>query len=193
MSLTLYTNPNSRGRVGEWMLAEVGVPYEKVDLQYGPEGMKTPEYLTVNPMGKVPALVDNGKVVTEAAAVCMYLADAYPQAGLQPTESERANYYRWIVFATATLEQGLAFRALNITLDDKQKTMLGCGDLDVALSTLADHLAHNDYVAGDRFTAADVYVGSQLNFYVRMFKMVPSHPAFEAYLDRVTTRAAFPK
>lgn len=189
MSLTLYTNPMSRGKIAEWMLAEVGVPYEKIELEYG-AAMKTPEFLTLNPMGKVPTLVHNGKVVTEAAAICMYLAEAFPDAQLNPLESERADYYRWMFFAASTLEQGLAFRGAGIALDERQKAQMGCGDSDVAIQALTDHLSRNAYVAGERFTAADVYVGSQLNFFVRMFKMVPTCAVFESYLDRVTTRAA---
>lgn len=191
MSITLYTNLQSRGKITEWMLAEIGVSYDKVELEYGAEGMKSAAYLAVNPMGKVPALVHDGKIITEAAAICLYLADVFPDANLKPLEDERADYYRWMIFAAATLEQGLAFKALNVELDDKQKLMCGCGDFDTALATLAAHLAKNDYVAGKRFTAADVYVGSQLNLFVRMFKMAPTCDAFENYLDRVTARAAF--
>ena len=191
MSITLYTNPQSRGKIAEWMLAEVGVPYEKVNLEYGAEGMKRADYLAINPMGKVPALVHDGKVVTEAAAICLYLADAFPATGLRPEDEERADYYRWTLFAAVTLEQGLAFRALNVALDDKQKLSMGCGDFDTAIQTMAEHLAKNDYVAGHRFTASDVYVGAQLNLFVRMFKMIPTCDAFERYLDRITARPAF--
>lgn len=190
MSLKLYTNPMSRGKIAEWMLAEVGVPYEKIELEYGAP-MKTPEFLALNPMGKVPTLVHDGKVVTEAAAICLYLADAFPDVGLQPLEHERADYYRWTVFAAATFEQGLAFHGAGIVLDERQKAQMGCGDSDAAVQALAAHLSRNAYVAGERFTAADVYVGSQLNFFVRMFKMVPSCAAFDDYLNRVTSRAAF--
>lgn len=189
MSLTLYTNAQSRGLIAQWMLAEVNVPYEKVELAYGAE-MKSPAFLALNPMGKVPTLVHEGRVVTEAAAICMYLAEAFPEADLAPTAEERADYYRWIVFATATLEQGLALRGLSISLDDRQKATMGCGDVDQAIQALADHLAQHSYVAGERFTAADVYVASQLNFFVRMFKMVPTCAAFDGYLDRVTARPA---
>jgi glutathione S-transferase len=189
MALTLYTNPMSRGKIAEWMLAEVGVPYEKIELEYG-AAMKSPEFLALNPMGKVPTLVHDGKVVTEAAAICLYLAEAFPEANLKPLEHERADYYRWTFFASATLEQGLAFRMTGIELDERQKAQMGCGDSECALQTLAEHLSRNAYVAGERFTAADVYVGSQLNFFVRMFKAVPTCEAFEHYLDRVTSRPA---
>ena len=192
MSLTLYTNPMSRGKIAEWMLAEMGIPYEKIELEYGAP-MKSPEFLALNPMGKVPALVHEGKVVTEAAAICLYLAEAFPEANLKPLESERADYYRWTIFATATLEQGLAFHGAGVVLDERQKAQMGCGDSELAVQALADHLSRSAYVAGERFTAADVYVASQLNFFVRMFKMVPTCAAFDAYLDRVTSRVAFSK
>lgn len=190
MSITLYTNPMSRGKIAEWMLAEIGVPYEKIELEYG-AAMKTPEFLALNPMGKVPTLVHDGKVVTEAAAICLYLADVFPEANLKPLDDERANYYRWTLFAAATLEQGFAFHGAGLTLDERQKSNMGCGDLDTAINALAEHLQHNAYVVGSRFTAADVYVGSQLNFFVRLFKMTPTCDAFERYLDRVTSRTAF--
>ncbi|MGL4766515.1 MAG: glutathione S-transferase family protein [Formosimonas sp.] len=192
MSITLYTNPMSRGKIAEWMLAEVGVPYEKVELEYG-VAMKSPEFLALNPMGKVPTLVHDGHVVTEAAAICLYLAQAFPEANLLPIADEAADYYRWTVFAAATLEQGLVIRGVGLELDERQKAQMGCGDVEGAVQALAAHLSRNAYVAGERFTAADVYVGSQLNFFVRMFKMVPSCAAFDDYLNRVTSRAAFSK
>ena len=192
MPITLYTNPMSRGKIAEWMLAEVGVPYEKIDLEYG-TSMKSPEFLALNRMGKVPALVHDGQVITEAAAICLYLAEAFPDAQLAPTADERADYYRGTLFAATTLEQGMAFRGSDIVLDDKQKATLGCGDVEQAIAALAEHLRTHDYVAGARFTAADVYVGSQLNFFVRMFKMIPTCDAFEQYLNRVTARPAASK
>jgi glutathione S-transferase len=182
----------SRGKIAEWMLAEVGVPYEKVVLDYGAP-MKSPEYLALNPMGKVPTLVHGGKVVTEAAAICLYLADVFPEANLAPAPDARADYYRWTLFAAATLEQGMAWRAAGVELSDKQKGSMGCGDVDAAIAALTEHLSKNEYVAGQQFTAADVYVGSQLNFFVRMFKIIPSNDVLEAYLNRLNAREAVSK
>lgn len=188
--LTLYTNPQSRGKITEWMLAEVNAPYEKITLEFGAP-MKTPEYLALNPMGKVPTLVHDGRVVTEAAAICLYLAQAFPDAGLAPTAAEAADYFRWTLFAAAPFEQGFALRALKVPLDERQKMSMGCGEFDSAVKALSTHLAQQPFVAGARFTAADVVVGSSLNYFVRVFKMLDTNPAFDAYLDRISARPAF--
>ena len=139
----------------------------------------------------LPAERSNGSGCRSIPAICLSLADVFPEANLKPLDDERANYYRWTLFAAATLEQGFAFHGAGLTLDERQKSNMGCGDLDTAINALAEHLQHNAYVAGSRFTAADVYVGSQLNFFVRLFKMTPTCDAFERYLDRVTSRTAF--
>lgn len=126
--LVFYTNPMSRGRIARWMLEEVGAPYETVVLEYGTT-MKAPEYLAVNPMGKVPALKHGETVVTECAAICAYLADAFPQAGLAPapTDRMRGPYYRWLFFAAGPVEAATTNASLGVTADAERQQMVGYG------------------------------------------------------------------
>jgi glutathione S-transferase len=194
MSLTLYTNPQSRGRIARWMCEEVkeaaGVVYDAVILDYQTT-MKAPDYLAVNPMGKVPAIVHDGTVVTEAAAICAYLGDAFPDAGLAPASGDAARgpYYRWLFFAAGPLEQAVVNRALGVTQDIDHPRMVGYGSYDAAVNALEGWLGSHDYVTGSRFTAADVYVGSSVGWGM-MFGTIPKRPAFEAYAARVLSRPA---
>lgn len=187
--LTFYTNPMSRGRIARWMLEEVGAPYETVLLDYATT-MKQEPYLSVNPMGKVPAIVHNGHVVTECAAICAYLADAFPKAGLAPATTERADYYRWLFFAAGPLEHAITNRSLGVTPTDAQQRMAGYGSYDLAVDTLEKAVSAHRYFAGDSFTAADVYAGSQVAWGVQ-FGTLPKRAAFEDYLGRVQERAAY--
>lgn len=186
--IDFYTNPRSRGAMARWMLEEIGQPYETHVLDYGTT-MKSPAYLAINPMGKVPAIVHDGQVVTEVAAICAYLAEAFPEAGLAPTASERAAYYRWLFFAAGPLEAAVVNQALGVVVPPDRKGMVGYGSLDDAVAALEGRLAASPYVAGDRFTAADVYVGSQVGWGM-MFKTMPARPAFVAYWDRLKDRPA---
>jgi glutathione S-transferase len=194
MPLTLYTNPQSRGRIARWMCEEVkeaaGVAYDTVILDYQTT-MKAPDYLAINPMGKVPAIVHDGTVVTEAAAICAYLGDAFPDAGLAPASGDAARgpYYRWLFFASGPLEYAVVNRTLGVTQDADRERMVGYGSYDAALNALEGWLGDHDYVTGDRFTAADVFVGSSVGWGM-MFGTIPKRPAFEAYAARVLTRAA---
>jgi glutathione S-transferase len=194
MALTLYTNPQSRGRIARWMCEELkeaaGIDYEAVILDYGTT-MKAPDYLAINPMGKVPAIVHDGTVVTEGAAICAYLADAYPDAGLAPASGDpaRGAYYRWLFFAAGPLEQAVVNRALGVTTDADHPRMVGYGSYDAAVAALEGWFAGHDYVTGGRFTAADVFVGSSVGWGM-MFGTIPRLPAFEAYAARVLTRPA---
>ncbi|MEO1169749.1 MAG: glutathione S-transferase family protein [Pseudomonadota bacterium] len=188
--LTFYTNPMSRGQIVRWMLEEVGVPYEQVLLDYDTT-MKGDEYLAINPMGKVPAIRHNGKVVTECAAICAYLADAFPEAALAPQDdAERADYYRWLFFASGPLEQAIINRTFGFTPDSEQERMAGYGNYDAAVAALGTAVTGRDYICGDRFTAADVYVGSQIDWGVQ-FETLPKTPAFEAYAARLREREAY--
>lgn len=184
--LLFYTHPMSRGRIARWMLEEVGVPYdvELIDWTAKPDG-----FLATNPMGKVPAIVHNGRIVTECAAIIAYLADAFPDAGLAPTATERADYYRWLFFAAGPVEAATANRSLGITPSDEQKTMLGYGDIDRVVSTLKQAVTAHDYIAGDRFTAADVYVGSHISWGMQ-FGALPGCDEFNAYMGRIMERPA---
>lgn len=187
--LVLYTNPRSRGRIVRWMLEEVGEPYRTEIVEYG-EAMKSSAYLAINPMGKVPALVHGDAVVTECAAICAYLADAFPRAGLAPALADRAAYYRWLFFAAGPLEAAVTDRALGVDVPEERRAFVGYGSLTTALDVLEGALDGRNYIAGDSFSAADVYVGSQVLFGLD-FKTMDPRPAFSAYAERLRSRDAY--
>lgn len=188
--LILYTNPMSRGRIARWMLEEVGRPYKTEVLDYA-STLKAPAYLAINPMGKVPALRHGDAVVTETAAICAYLADAFPQAGLAPPPGDRlrAPYYRWLFFAAGPIEAASSNKALGVVVPPERERMMGYGNIALALKTLEDAVSREHYLAGDSFTAADLYVGSQIGFGM-MFGMIEKRPAFEQYWQRLSSRPA---
>ena len=186
--LIFYTNPQSRGRIVRWMLEEVGQPYETEIVPY--DRMKDPAYLAVNPMGKVPAIKHGNHVVTECAAICAYLADAFPQAGLGPRDDEKADYYRWMFYAAGPVEAAVSNQAMGWTPTPERERMFGYGNFDKVVAVLDELFSLRDYVCGDRFTAADVYVGSQLMFPMQ-FKMLPERDSFLRYRDRLQARAAY--
>lgn len=189
MSLVLYTNPMSRGRIAHWMIEETGAPYETRWLRYGPE-MNSPEYAAVNPMRKVPAIVHDGKVVTECAAICLYLADAFPEAGLAPALPDRAAYYRWMLFAAGPWEQANVNRALGFTVPPERSMMAGYGDFERTLATLLAQVPKEGFLLGERFSALDVYFGSHIDWAVG-FGAIPSSPELEPYLERIRARPAY--
>ncbi len=184
--LTFYTNPMSRGRIARWMLEEVGAPYETVVLDYA-STMKAEPYLSVNPMAKVPAIVHRGKTVTECAAICAYLAEAFPDAGLAPGADERADYYRWMFFAAGPVEAAVTNRSLGVAPTDQQQRMTGYGTFDRTIDVLEQALAGRTFITGDRFTAADVYVGAQV-IWGAQFGWLPKRDAFDGYIARLTAR-----
>ena len=188
--LTLYTNPMSRGRIARWMLEEVGQPYRVEVLDYA-TSMKAPAYLAINPMGKVPALRHGDVVVTEVAAICAYLADAFPQARLAPPPGDRRRgpYYRWLFFTAGPVEAAISNKALGFVVPQERERMMGYGRIEHVMSALETALSHSDYLAGDDFTAADLYVGSALGFGM-MFGTIEKRPAFERYWQRVSARPA---
>ena len=185
----LYTNPMSRGQIAGWMLEEVGAPYEAVILDYA-GGMKTADYRAINPMGKVPAIVHGGKVVTECAAICAYLADAFPAAGLAPATDDRADYYRWLFFAAGPVEAAVTNKAMGFVLPEGRERSAGYGSLDDTLDTLETAVTGRSWICGGTFTAADVYVGAQIDWGLT-FGTIPSRPAFEAYAARLRERPAY--
>jgi glutathione S-transferase len=189
--LVFYTNPQSRGRLVRWMLEEVGQPYRTEVLDYS-STMKAPAYLAVNPMGKVPAITHGDAVVTECAAICAYLADAFPQAKLAPPPGHRlrAPYYRWLFFTAGPIEFAVSNKALGFAVPPERERMMGYGNVERALKTLETAVSQADYLAGDSFTAADLYVGSHLNFNM-MFGTIDKRPAFQQYVQRLTARPAF--
>jgi glutathione S-transferase len=188
--LVLYTNPQSRGRIARWMLEEVGQPYKTEVLDYA-STMKGSAYLAINPMGKVPALRHGDAVVTETAAICAYLADAFPQAGLAPPSASelRAPYYRWLFFTSGPIEAAISNKALGFVVPPERERMMGYGNFARAMDALETAVSRGDYLLGDRFSAADVYVGSAIGFGM-MFGTMEKRPAFEKYWQRVSTRPA---
>ena len=185
--LTLYTNPQSRGRIARWMLEEVGEPYEARVLGFGPP-MQEPAFRALNPMGKVPTLVHGDAVVTEAAAICAYLADAFPAAGLAPPPAERAAYYRWLFFAAGPVEAAVTNKAIGWEAPER-RGLLGYGDYASVMDALEHAVTRTTYIAGERFTAADVYVGSQIGWGLA-FGSIERRPAFEVYWSRLEERPA---
>ena len=186
--LILYSNPMSRGRIARWMLEEVGAPYRVEMLAYG-EAMKSPAFRAINPMGKVPMIVHSGAVVTECAAICAYLADAFPQAGRAPAPADRAAYYRWLFFAAGPLEAAVSNKALGVVLPPERERMVGYGNYALVLDTLETALAERDFIAGDRFTTADVYVGAHLQWGLQ-FGSIEKRPVFESYAEKLAARPA---
>lgn len=184
-----YTNPMSRGQIVRWMLEEIGVPYQTHVLDYE-SSMKAPAYLAINPMGKVPAIVHKGKVVTECAAICAYLAEAFPAAGLAPMPDERADYYRWLFFAAGPVEAAMSNKAAGFIPSAEQQRMFGYGTFERTAEVLANALADRPFICGERFNAADVYVGSMV-LWTTQFGLLPNDPAFAAYDERLTARDAY--
>jgi glutathione S-transferase len=186
--LIFYTNPQSRGRIVRWMLEEVGQPYETEIIPY--DQLKNESYLAVNPMGKVPAIKHGNHVVTETAAICAYLADAFPRAGLGPQADEKPDYYRWFFYAAGPLEAAVSNQAMGWQVPPERERMFGYGNFDKAVAVLDELFSLRDYVCGDRFTAADVYVGSQIMFPLQ-FGMLPERESFARYRDRLQQRPAY--
>jgi glutathione S-transferase len=185
-NLTLYTNPMSRGRIARWMLEELGEPYETVVLEFGTT-MKAPAFLAINPMGKVPTLKHGDTIVTESAAICAYLADAFSHKNLAPPLENRGAYYRWLFFAAGPMEAAVTNKSQGFVSDKKQ--MLGYGTFEDTMNALEYGVDRTDYICGDQFTAADVYVGSQIGWGL-MFGTIDKRPAFEAYVARLRARPA---
>lgn len=187
--LVFYTNPRSRGRIVRWMLEEAGASYRTEVLDYGTT-MKSKEYLAVNPMGKVPAIRHGDTVVTECAAICTYLADAFPEAGLAPPIDKRGAYYRWLFFVAGPLEAAVTNRALGFEPPPEKRATVGYGSFQAVMDTLEYALSNAEYISGDRFTAADVYVGSHVGWGLQ-FESIERRPAFEQYWARVSDREAY--
>ena len=188
--LTFYTNPMSRGRIVRWMLEEVGQPYETKLLGYS-DSMKGPEYLAINPMGKVPAIKHGDTVVTECAAICAYLADAFPEAGLAPPpgSQRRGPYYRWLFFGAGPVEQSTSLQSLKVEVSAEQEATVGFGSKALVMDALEGALTGRDYLDGEAFTAADLYLGSHIGWGMQ-FDAVEKRPVFEAYVARLRARPA---
>jgi glutathione S-transferase len=188
--LVFYTNPMSRGRIIRWMLEETGAPYRTEVLDFA-STMKAPAYLAINPMGKVPAITHRGVTVTEGAAICAYLADAFPAANLAPatTDPQRGVYYRWLMFGCGPVEAAVTNKSMGFEVPVERRVMAGYGCLEDTLDALEQAVTGRQYLAGDRFSAADVYVGAQIGWGM-MFGSIDKRPAFEAYWAGLSQRPA---
>lgn len=188
--IVFYTNPMSRGRIARWMLEEIGRSYRTVVLDYGTT-MKAPEYLAVNPMGKVPAVTWRGVTVTECAAICAWLADACPEAGLAPAldDPARGTYLRWLFFAAGPVEAAVTAKALGLLAPADKAAMAGYGSFEQTVDALEQAVTPGPWILGDRFSAADVYVGSQIMWGLQ-FGTLPARDGFKAYAARLSGREA---
>jgi glutathione S-transferase len=188
---TFYTQPMSRGQIARWALHEAGADYGQVlvNLADRPAAL-----LAINPMGKVPTIVhhDSGsdRVITEGAAICHYLAEMHPQAGLLPQDAEMADYFRWLFFAAGPLESAIVSTYLKFAPTPDQEKTAGWGNYDRTMAALEGHLAGRDFICGARFTMADVYLGSQLDWGLN-FGSVPPNEAFVGYVQRLQARSAY--
>ncbi|MGI9249745.1 MAG: glutathione S-transferase family protein [Pseudohongiellaceae bacterium] len=189
--LIFYSNPQSRGQIAHWMLEELGEPYDTRWIAYGEE-MKSAEYLAINPMGKVPALKHKGAVITEAAAICTYLAMTFPAKGLAPAPGSPAlaDFWRWLFFAAGPLEMAVTERSMKWETTPEQSRMLGYGSYKTTMDALDQHLNGREYICDSGFSAADVCLGSHIVWGLQ-FKTIESRPAFETYAAKLAERDAY--
>lgn len=189
-AMTLYTNPQSRGRIVRWMLEEVGQPYDVKVMTFGGD-IKSPEYLQLNPMGKVPALAHKGTVITEVAAICTYLAEQFPEADLAPAidSPERGSYYRWLFFVVGPFEMANSAKAFGWEINDKIAISAGCGHIQDSINTVKQTLAKQAYLCGDQFTTADLLMASYIGWET-MMKVLEPDPVFAEYVERCGKRPA---
>lgn len=188
--MKLYWSPRSRSFSALWLMEETGLRYERVLTDITTGAQKTPEFLAINPMGKVPALKDGDAALGEAAAICAYVAERYPQANLAPPPGDprRAKYLQWLFFSPTCIEPALIQIFTKI---DVPASTAAWGSASQVFDVLDAALDKAPWILGDAFSAADIMIGSGLNFAVRMFKMVPSRASFDRYIDRCAARPAF--
>jgi glutathione S-transferase len=188
--MQLYWSPRSRSLTALWLMEEIGQPYERVLVDISTGAQKKLEYLAVNPMGKVPALKDGEATLAETAAICAYVAERYPEAGLAPPvgDAMRARYLYWLFFGPSCIEPAMVQIATKLELNP---VSAGWGDAQRVFDVIDSALEKGPWILGENFSAADIVIGSALNFSVRMFKMVPSRPSFDNYIARCIARPAF--
>jgi len=188
---TFYTVAMSRGQISRWALHEAGADYDHVIMDWA---SRPDSFKAINPMNKVPTLVHHldgqDHVVTEAAAINHYLAETHPDKGLLPEPQEKAAYFRWLFFAAGPLEQAVMTKAMGWEVPEGKNATAGFGSLELALGAIESWFKDNDFAAGDRFTMADTYVGSQFVWGLR-FGSIPETPAFKSYVERITQRPAY--
>lgn len=188
-SITLYTNPMSRGKIIRWMLEELGLDYKTKIIDYAKD-MKSAEYLAINPMGKVPALQHGTTIITETPAICAYLAETFKEKGLAPNnDAERGAFYRWLFFAAGPLEQAIGLKMLGAEITPEKERSLGCGNPQTTLDVLAQAVSNSSYICGEHFTAADVYIGSHIGFGIQ-FGAFEVCPELVSYWERINQRPA---
>ncbi|UAJ09991.1 glutathione S-transferase family protein [Glacieibacterium megasporae] len=186
--LVFYTNPRSRGRMVRWMLEEVGAPYRTEILDYA-TSMKADAFRKLNPMLKVPVITHGDVVVSEVAAICAYLADAFPEAGLAPAPSDRGAYYRWLFFAAGCVEPAMTNASLGFVPPPERRAMVGYASTPETLDALETAVDGREFIAGDRFSATDLYVTSQIGFGLA-FGMITDRPTLATYAARHRDRPA---
>jgi glutathione S-transferase len=188
--MKLYWSPRSRSFTALWLMEETGQPYERVLTDISTGAQKTPEYLKINPMGKVPALTDGETAVAEAAAICAYVADRTPQANLAPPIGDplRGRYLQWLFFAPGCIEPAMVQAATKLEM---KSVAAGWGSTTQVMDVLDGALEKGPWILGETFSAADIVIGSGLNFAVRLFKMLPARPSFDRYIERCVARPAF--
>jgi glutathione S-transferase len=188
--MKLFWSPRSRSFTALWLMEETGEPYERVLIDISTGAQKTPEFRKINPMAKVPALQDGDATLAEAAAICAYVAERYPQSNLAPPlgDALRAKYLYWLFFSPGCIEPAMVQVATKVEMNS---VAAGWGEAARVFDVLDAALEKGPWILGDTFSAADIAIGSGLNFAVRLFKMVPSRPAFERYIDRCAARPAF--
>ena len=188
--MQLYWSPRSRSFSSLWLMEETGQPYERVLTDISTGAQKRVEYLAINPMGKVPALKDGDVALAEAAAICAYVAERYPEARLAPPLGDplRARYLYWLFFGPGCIEPAIVQLATKMEMNP---VAAGWGDAQRVIDVLDDALHKGPWILGEKFSAADIVIGSGLNFAVRLFKMIPSTAAFDAYIARCMERPAF--
>ncbi|WP_173911676.1 glutathione S-transferase family protein [Acinetobacter sp. Marseille-Q1618] len=194
MALTLYTNTQSRGVVVDWLILDLGIAVERKEIAYGTE-MKSPEFLNINPFGKVPVLVDGDVVVYELDAICAYLADKFFDKGLAPAldDPKRGLYYRWLFFAAGPFAAASDNQHLQVNVTAEQKMFMGYGDYADTYQALVKGLSQaSPYLCGEQFTAADISLGAMLMWQLKM-GYLKSHPAIERYVEAIQQRESFQK
>ena len=188
--MKLYWSPRSRSFTALWLMEETGQPYERVLTDITTGAQRSPEYLAINPMGKVPALQDGTATLAESAAICAYVAERYPDAKLAPPlgDPARAKYLYWLFLGPSCIEPAIVQLATKIEMNP---VAAGWGDAQRVVDVLDNALQKGPWLLGENFSAADIVIGSGLNFGVRLFKMIPARPSFEAYIARCMARPAF--
>jgi glutathione S-transferase len=187
--MKLYWAPRTRSLRALWMLEEAGAPYERVRIDLSADEQKTPDFRAINPMAKVPALTDGLVAVAESGAICAYVAEAHPKAGLAPPlgDPARGRYLQWLFFSPGCIEPALLTKTANIPVDSR---MASFGDFDRVFDVLEAAVAKGPWLLGERFSAADVMIGLDLHFGIDIFKLVPTRPVLRSYVDRCLARPA---